>query len=205
MSALTPPSAFTPSGITFRPVNVVSSSRSPFSGSTQVYRHPGAWWEWDVELPPMTRANAAVVQAFLLKLRGPMGTFLMRPYGHARRGSAAGNPVCNGAGVPGAETLAVDGFTSNATGVFLAGDFIQIGTSDNRELKMVMTDANANGSGEATLDIWPPIRVAPENGSAVVSVNPCGVFRLSPEAATEWHVDRAVHTRTAISIVEAVI
>ena len=154
--------------------NVVANSRSPFTGKSLVHNFGGQFWTASVNLPRMTREQVADWQGFLQNLRGKFGTFLLGdPIATTPRGSAPGAPVVDGANQTGNE-LAVRGLTASQTGVFLAGDFIQIG---NR-LYQNTTDADSDGSGETTLDIWPFLRESPADGATLLSTNPKGLFRL---------------------------
>lgn len=176
---LTPPSSPAPSGITISMTDVVGASSSPFTGQTQVQLHQGAWWTARVSLPPMSRAGWAPWAAFLGSLRGRYGTFYLPAYTLASpQGSASGTILVYGASQTGSE-LTCSGFAVSQAGVLKAGDMIQINTGANTELKQILADASSDGSGRATLDIWPPIRTSPSNGSTVVISNPMGLFRLT--------------------------
>lgn len=50
-------------------------SRSPISFKQQVYDHGGRAWAIDVDMQPMSQADAAVFGAFLDSLDGMVGTF----------------------------------------------------------------------------------------------------------------------------------
>ncbi len=97
--------------------------------------------------------------------------------------------LVNGADQTGA-TLAVDGLQPSKADVFKAGDYFQIGTGSSSRLHMVTADADSNASGEATLDIWPPLRSSPADNAAVTVSSPKGVFRLT-ENVTGWDIDAA--------------
>lgn len=70
-----------------QPRTVVGVVASPFTGQQQVYAWPGQWWQWAIELPPMSEASAAIWAAFFLALNGPEGTFYLGP--SVRKASAA--------------------------------------------------------------------------------------------------------------------
>jgi hypothetical protein len=167
------------SGITIRARTVVGMSTSPFTGQQQVYKHQGQWWEAEMTFPPMKRADAEQVAAFLLKLNGRFGTFLMGdPVNTQPRGVATGVPLVNGAGQTGNQ-LATDGWTPNITGILRAGDWVQLGTGANSRLYKVLDDVNSNASGEATLTLFPNLRVSPNNNDALFLNAPKGQWRLS--------------------------
>jgi len=68
--------------IELRATNAVAYSRSPFTFAGQAFAYPGQMWQADVTLPPMKRADAEQWVAWLVSLRGQLGTFTM------------GDPLC---------------------------------------------------------------------------------------------------------------
>jgi hypothetical protein len=167
------------SGITIRARTIVGMSTSPFTGQQQVYKHQGQWWEAEMTFPPMKRADAEQVAAFLLKLNGRFGTFLMGdPVNTQPRGVASGTPLVNGAGQTGNQ-LATDGWTPNITGILRAGDWVQLGTGATSRLYKVLDDVNSNANGEATLTLFPNLRSSPANNAALTISSPKGVWRLA--------------------------
>jgi len=170
--------------------DTVAISQSPFTGAQQVYKYPGQFWEADITLPPMKRADAEYWISFLLKLSGPYGTFLLGdPNGGTARGIATGTPLVNGGSQTGNE-LITDGWTNSQTGILKAGDYIQLGTGATSQLYKVLDDVNSDGSGNATLTVWPDLRSAPADNAAITVSNPKGVFRLTSSQAT-WDISEA--------------
>lgn len=187
---LTLPSHTGIANISFRAVNTVGLSQSPFTYAQQVVAHSGQRWEADITLPSMSRANAEQWIAFLVSLRGHLGTFTLGdPIGGTPRGSAGGTPLVNGANQVGG-TLAIDGCTASQTGWLKAGDYIQLGSGSTATLHKVLQDANSNGSGQVSLDIWPYIRSAPADDAAVTTSNTVGVFRLASNEQN-WSINEA--------------
>lgn len=161
---------------------VVGINSSPYTGGQEVQVWPGQWWEAEVGLPTMEKADIAAWRVFFAKLNGMAGTFLMGDPNFATpRGSAAatpGTPVADGAQTAMATVLNVTGLPVLATGYLLAGDFIQLGSGASSRLHMVLTDVNTDSAGDAAIDIWPYLRANVANGAAV-TVSQCkGVFRL---------------------------
>ncbi len=170
--------------------NIVGVSVSPFTAAQQVYRYSGQYWEADVTLPPMKREVAEYWISFLLKLNGSYGTFLLGdPNGATARGVATGTPLVKGASQTGNE-LITDGWTSGVTGILKAGDYIQLGSGSTAKLHKVLDDVNSDGSGNATLTIFPDLRSSPADNAAIVVSSPKGVFRLSSTQAI-WDVNEA--------------
>tara|TARA_Y100000114_G_scaffold64448_1_gene59023 strand:+ start:777 stop:1400 length:624 start_codon:yes stop_codon:yes gene_type:complete len=200
---LTLPSHVKPSSITFRAVNTVGMSMSPFTYQQQVIAHAGQRWECDVTLPAMSRADAEQWVAFLVSLRGRFGTFTLGdPVSASPRGSAGGTPLVNGASQTGV-TLNIDGCTASQTGWLKAGDYIQLGTGGSATLHKVLADADSNGSGEVSLDLWPFIRTAPSDNASVVVTNTVGQFRLASNEQN-WNINEASIYGITFGAVEAI-
>lgn len=190
--AITYPVSF-PASIGFANLNirartVVGVNASPFTGQQQVYKHQGQWWEAEVSLPPMKRADAEQVIAFLLKMNGQYGTFLLGDKANpSTRGVGTGTPLVNGASQTGDE-LITDGWTISTTGILKAGDWIQLGTGSTTRLYKVLDDVNSDGSGNATINIFPNLRSSPDDDAALTVSNTQGLWRLVSNE-TEYSID----------------
>ena len=170
--------------------DIVGVSQSPFTAAQQVYKYTGQFWEAEVSLPAMKRADAEYWISFLLKLNGAYGTFLLGdPNGATARGVATGTPLVKGGSQTGNELL-TDGWTPSTTGILKAGDYIQLGTASSAKLHKVLDDVNSNASGEATLLLWPDLRAAPSDNASIVVSNTVGVFRLTSNAQA-FNIDEA--------------
>jgi hypothetical protein len=189
--------------IELRATNAVAYSRSPFTFAGQAFAYPGQMWQADVTLPPMKRADAEQWVAWLVSLRGQLGTFLMGdPIGETARGVATGTPLVNGADQTGG-SLVIDGATTSVTGWLKAGDYIQLGSNGTSRLHKVLADANSNGSGGVTLDIWPHIRTAPADNAVVTVSNTVGCWRLASNESS-WSVNEASIYGIRFTAMEAV-
>lgn len=192
--------------IVFRTMNAVGLSQSPFTYKEQVFNYGGQMLEADITLPPMSRDDAEEWVSFIIKLNGQMGTFLLGdPSGATPRGSASstpGTPVINGANQLGAE-LFIGGLPVSATGYLKAGDYVQIGTGSGSRLHKVLSDVNTDGSGNATLDIYPSLRVSPPDAQAVAVSNCKGVFRLSANVSS-WSINEVVTYGVSFGAREAI-
>ncbi len=170
--------------------NSVSYSRSPFTFAGQAQEFSGKMWQAVVTLPPMRRAAAEEWIAFLLSLRGQVGTFNMGdpvaaiPRGFARDvdGILVNGSLTNGS------AIVLDNCASNHTGYFKAGDYLQTGTGPTQQLFKVLADANTNSSGETSVDVWPDVRTTIANDAAVTVQSTKGIFRLSTNEVN-WSVN----------------
>jgi hypothetical protein len=185
---LTPPSPFNLSRLSLTGVSATSRNTSPFTLQTQQYNWPGQAWLGSVDCPPMKRADAETVIAFLLAAQ--RGTFYFQDYA---------NPLNRG-GVTG--TLTVTTATANgttltfggATGSFAVGDWLQISTS---LYKVVQVNSSSS------VDLFPALRKSYAGGTSITYANAKGVFRLA-SPSTEWSIGEASIYGVGFAIVEDV-
>jgi hypothetical protein len=172
--------------IELRATNAVAVSRSPFTFSTQVHAYTGSAWQADVSLPSIRRDLAEDWVAWLLSLRGQLGTFYLGdPNAVTPRGSARDtDTVFTSASVSSGSSIAVDSAPTSITGYLKAGDYIQVGTGTARQLFKVLADVDTNSLGEATIDVWPNVRTSIANNSLITVENAKGLFRLSSNEQT---------------------
>jgi hypothetical protein len=150
--------------------------QSPLSGAMQTVEFPGARWEVGFVLENLQEPDTALLRAFLARLRGRAGRFTLHNFArYTPRGSIAGTPLVKGAAQTGTSLL-IDGCTVGTT--LLAGDFIGV----NGELKMVVADATADGSGEMTLTLEPPLRSSPADNAVITTAQPTATFMLTEDA-----------------------
>jgi len=139
---------------------------SPLNGAVQTTDLPGARWICEITYDNLFKADRLLMQAFLAQLRGRAGRVYLWDMSHPiPAGSATGSPLVNGASQTGA-TLITDGWTAGQSPIIKAGDLFAV----NGELKRIVSDANSNGSGQATLTFEPPLRASPVD-NAVITVD----------------------------------
>lgn len=172
--------------VSIQPRSAVGIYASPFTYQQQTYAHQGQMWTGEFELPPMSRAEAAPWVAALVSLNGVEGTFYFGdPSWTSAQGIATGTPVIKGAAETGYD-IDTDGWTAGQTGIMKAGDWVQIGATTASKLFMVMADANSDGSGNATLTLWPRVRTAFADNTALTVTSPKGIWRLA--APIPWAI-----------------
>jgi hypothetical protein len=191
---LTPPSPFNLSRLSFTGVSATSRNTSPFTLQTQQYNWPGQAWLGSVDCPPMKRADAETVIAFLLSAQ--RGTFYFQDYANPLiRGNVEGNLVVSSA-TANSTTLTFGG----AAGNFEVGDWLQISTSLYKVIKW-----NASNS----VDVFPALRKSYAGGTSIIYGNPIngnrakGVFRLA-SPSTEWAIGEASIYGVGFAIIEDV-
>jgi hypothetical protein len=169
-----------PSQIELSMTDVVGMNVSPVTLQQETFEWPGKAWSvtltWD---KVVGRASAEAIFAFLASLKGVLGTFYVGdPLGASPRGSGTGALV-NGTVAAGASQITTKGWTPSASGVLLKGDYLQLGSGTAQRLYKALGDVNADGSGHATIDVWPTIREGYADGAVITLTNTAGTFRLS--------------------------
>lgn len=172
------PSTSGPNSFVIRLSDVIGLQPSPVTFGQTLYDWGGDMLEADISVPPMKRADAEAWVAFLWKLRGRLGTFLMGdPANSSPRGTWAGSAQVNGAQVAGLRTLPLKNLTAGATGK--EGDWLQLGTGATAELHKLLADFTADGSGLASAEIAPRTRRSLLDSATVVTSGAKGLWRLA--------------------------
>jgi hypothetical protein len=185
---LSPPSPFNLSRLSFTGVSATSRNTSPFTMQTQQYNWPGQAWLGSVDCPPMVRADAEAVIAFLLAAQ--RGTFYFQDYANpTNRGGVTGTLTVTTA-TANATTLTFGG----ATGSFALGDWLQISTS---LYKVVQVNSSSS------VEVFPVLRSSYSASTPITYANAKGVFRLA-SGSTEWSIDLASIYGMNFSIIEDV-
>ncbi len=190
------PTTFGISSMTWIALSNDAYTHSPFTFQLIKQIFDGRMWRGSLSIMTRNDANRGrELSAWLTSLRRAgtnAGTFLLGepgatlPLGSAK--DTPGAPLVDGAAQTG-EALNVKGLPLSANGYLLAGDYIQLGTGISSRLKKVLDDVNSDGSGDATMNLWPPIRdtEVPVDSSAVVVSGAEGLF-VSPSASSSWQV-----------------
>ncbi len=181
--------SLTPRDSQFGLLTNTQSFINPLGGTVQTMELPGARWQLSMNFGPLNEADAAVMKAFLVKLMGASGRFY---YGDplylkdGPRGVATGTPVVDGGSQTGS-SLDISGFSNSVTNIVRAGDYLHFDNSaGGREMKMITADANSDGSGDATVSIYPPIRTSPSNAASVVITNAMAQMMLVDDGQAIW-------------------
>jgi hypothetical protein len=182
---------------------VVAANASPFTGQTQTYDWAQSWWEGQVSFPPLDRQSYDYWNAFLALCRGQLNVFQMGdPKAQKAKGMVnvnPGTPVVNGANQTG-YSLNARGFPVSINRLFLPGDYIQIGY----RLYTVDDVVNSDSAGDAVLPVWPPLRDLPADGTAIVTYNCKGLFRLKNNSGNKSSVNVGAYGLSGFAIKEAI-
>ena len=194
---LTPPAGIRIASLRFSAISAVARNISPFTFSSQSYNWTGTMISGDVECPPMNRADAEELIGFLIM--AARGTFYFRDYANGtQRGTMTGSPQLNGAHVANTSTLTVD----TGSGSWAVGDYIQLGTGSSSKLHKI-TQVNGALPTATSYEIFPLLRTAYPDNTAIVYSNAVGVFRLGTTTC-DWSIDTAKKYGLNFSIFEAI-
>ena len=150
----------------FRSINFASEQKTLTSTtdsgkmfSTQV---DGQRFKFSATYQPMSRSDFAHVIAFIMKQRSQKETFqISLPDIKNAKGNVSGTVLVKNAHSAGDTTITVDAMT----GTLKAGDLVKF--AGHNKVYMVVSDATADGSNEATLTIEPPLRSAVSDNAVV--------------------------------------
>ena len=135
---------------------------NPFGGGQQQVDHGGALWELEVKLANLSREQAGQVLGLLAE-HGRTGILIPDAPHATPLGSGGGEPVTVGENQGG--RMAITGAEANKPGWLKAGDLIQVGS----HMHLLTRDGNTDGSGSATLSIFPYLRTLPAPGTRVLT------------------------------------
>ncbi len=182
---------------------VTAVSESPFTGQQQVFDYGYALWQAVLTLPPMMRSDAANWEAFMMKLHGRKGTFLLGdPDAKVIQGGANTTATLNADIAVGDFVVPINTNNVNMTNVFKAGDYIQIGSAAAAKLYMIVDNATSNSSGVASVNVEPAVKTAASSGASVDYTAAQGVFRMDT-ADLGWDTNEVSRYGITFSCTEA--
>lgn len=143
------------------------------SGGIQIRATKQVGWAWEEKWPPLHVGNAddmaLLAQIDYMWNRRAIETIthpLIPGSGRAPNGAGGGSPLVDGAAQTGG-ALVTDGWPNNIPNVVRAGDVVSL-AGDNIVYEN-RTDASSNGSGQATLNLVPNLRVSPANDAVITT------------------------------------
>lgn len=157
---------------------VLSERRSPpsMNGSFQSEGRTGNRWRLLLTYMNLTAADRRAVTAHGVQLRGGLNRMQvnMSTIAYARTGAGGGVPLLVGSHLAGATSLSIDGASTTVTNWLAKDDRITIGN----QLCYVPQNVNTNGSGVATIPIWPELHKNYADDTPINISTPFGVFFL---------------------------
>lgn len=213
--------AFAPASVTVKAFTMTAVTnavrpRSPYASNTVAYDFMGGYWKAQIDLPPLTDAAGAAVEAWLLGLNGPKGTFQMYDFNPAGPFGTAINDATLKLDAPERSTairiqqvhtaaspslvlnFAGNGRLGYLFGELAPGDTITLAGFLHR----VVSAAPVGGLGAQDITVWPRLRVNMVAGDPVVIAMPYGTWALAMPENGWSRSDRATRAQS-IEIVEA--
>ena len=174
-------------------------STSTISGIAQTVELPGARWNGSISFTDMTLSESAALKGFMLELRGSAGRFFYGDQTHTSPFNAViGSPTVESASTPRFVRVTL----GSSSPEFSPGDYVQVGTDDQRELKMVISSTVVSGD-TYDLVIEPMIRRTDYIGLPVVYNDPQGVFILTADDQAKWSArSKAALTNMSLDFTE---
>lgn len=168
------PSTPGPRQIEWTRCNIMGAVTNPFTGAQQIQNWQAGYFKAVVSMPPLAVAVAGAWEAFLDQAQGGNAVFYVGDNLRATpQGSAGGSALTAGSN-QGPYTLTTKGWDPNQATLLMPGDWVQVGWRMYRCLDM----ASSDGAGNASFAIWPQVREVPAAGTAVVTTNAQGLFRM---------------------------
>jgi len=192
-----------PAGIRFTSAVITARSAvgaviSPYSFSRESQNWGGERWEMSLEFLRTTRAQAAAVEAFLLRLRGGIHQVrLGDPWGSLPQGSRLGTPVVGASATAGATSFASKGWGVSQSGVLLTNDYLEI----DERLYRVLADVDADANGDATIEVWPRLRESYAEDTSIRTQNPRTLWSLAEPSVT-FSRDQIGLYETSVALIE---
>lgn len=160
------------------PKDINSETESEFSLNQNVFGHLGQGWGIIITSVPLARAQADEWIAFLLALKGIIGTFLFGdPFNTVPRGVGTGTPVIAGGSQTG-EDINTSGWTASTGGILLKNDWLQISSGAASKIYKQLVDLNSDAGGLATLTLYPNVKTAFADLTSITVTSPKGLWRL---------------------------
>ncbi|MFC0633296.1 hypothetical protein [Brevundimonas balnearis] len=166
-----------------RAVSAANDLRPSFGGPVQRLGRKGSRFALDVKVPAMSAKGCGIALIADL-LRGETETVIL-PVPDYVPAVPYGTPLVNGAGQLGT-TLVIDGLTPNVA--ILKGKFLSVILGGQRYVHIVAAQTTANGSGQASLPIWPMLRTPTTDNAVVELAAPKIEGFVQP--GQEWSISR---------------
>ncbi len=162
-----------PNESTIRQIWRSKTFESPFTGARQTVGRAGDTLQVLMRFRTLTAAQRRQLEGFIAQLHGQEHRFTVHDHSHAQGGTLNGTPLVNGASQTG-DSIVTDGWDLSET-VLLQGDHISIASY----LYIVTADVTSDGSGNATIPVFPSIpATSPVNNAPIDTSSPVGTFML---------------------------
>lgn len=186
MPILDAPAALRYSDIQITPMNKVAQTASIYSNYQDRVDYGGEWWEMSIVLTFSEWDEGADVFAWANNLRLVDGIGRVEiPDTAPRRGTTTADSLTTTASASGTQReVQVGGLGAGKT--LLRGSFIEC---PGNRLHTLLEDVTADGSGGATLTLFPRVRQVINAGSTLIlggAARPRGLWRLKAPPRLSW-------------------
>lgn len=189
------PSTPKPNGVGLKMLNFGRATQ-PLGGDIQYVARIGSRYVVQVSLPPMTYDTARAWLAARLRA-ATEGDTVSFSWPQPTQ-TSLGTPLVNGASQLGSSLIA-DGFTASVAIPQLA--YFSFSVSSHTYLHAVTSSGSANGSGQATMNIAPMLRVSPADNAALNFTTPT-IEGFMDVGDVEWSLDVLMHVGVSFTITE---
>ena len=189
-----------PAGMHFDSVEIYSDDPTLESvsagGRTVVAKISAPRWRATLQTPLIRASEARAYQGFINARRGAYEAFdIQIPQQSTPQGTALGSPTY---GSHSGDALTLNGFTANQTGALQVGDYLRF--ANHNKVYQAASQADANGSGVAVFDIYPPLMETPSGGEAVTVVDVPFLMRVA--TLSSWSIEPPDLMRVTLELVE---
>ena len=163
MSGTFPTAGFTT--LDFQSNNNVKATVS-ISGRTQRVKTGAQFWSFNLESPPLSRADFFGQYSFIVQQNGQAESFtIVPPEISSTRGTATGTVTISKNAVAGSTRVSANG----GSGILKKGDLIKFSNHD--KVYMLTEDVNMDASSEDFLYIYPALTTAVTASTTTVTYN----------------------------------
>lgn len=148
----------------------------PFSSYQQGYARSGAQLGMILNYRQLSNADVQELIGLFLGLQGVENRIELEDWGYEAQGTYTGTPLIKGADQTGT-TLETDGWTAGIT-LKRGNRFHFQNGNGHKELKIITADTVVDGSGNASIPIFPDIHTSPADNQALEIAAPVGTFKL---------------------------
>lgn len=171
---------------------------SDLNGVEQTKELPGAKWKCTRTYTQREGLEARKLQAFVSSLRGTSGRFWVVPGDWHPLGTAMGSPEVSSPVLRGVTSLPTTGWDINQVNALEIGDWFEV----NGELKKTTSVVESDGSGDATIEFAPPLRIGVGSGTQVRITEPRCRMKIKADD-NQWNLSSPIIYAMDFDMVEA--
>lgn len=168
------PQELVPSSCNIKLKSNTSTFTSPFSGATQTVAYPGSKWVMELTFTNKDQDEIDMLNVIIAQLNGRAGRILLWDFSKPGR-AAMGTPTIKEY-TDSSVRISTKGWTPD-TQVLKMGSWISI----NNRMTLVTKNVVSSATGEAIIEVAPPLIVRPTAGQTVETLMPKSKFMLDED------------------------